>query len=395
VGATPRPAPELRTTQFGALRLPSGIEIAGLEVAYTLEGRPEPDGSNLILAFHSLTGGPDPAAWWPRLHGEGRLLDPSRWAILAPAFLGSPFGTRVLDHEGRPMPTSSSILGDSPEDASEAVEGGTAVVGPAAGSITEGGATKEGAIGEGPPAGITSRDQAFLVELLLDRLGLARARLALGGSFGGMVALEWAALAPARTDTVVSVAAPARQTAEVLANHHLQREAIRLLPGAAGVALARQVAMTTYRTGEEFEDRFGRRRREDGLPEVASWLEHHGWKLARTFPPAHYRALLETMDRHDVGAGREGGIGGALARFRGRLVGVGIPGDRLYPASEVRRWVDAAQAARRASRFGGPPTEYREIRSIHGHDAFLLEVEQVGVILEDLLNGAPSDRRSS
>lgn len=306
---------------FTDVRLPSGLRLGQLEQRWTLAGSPAPDGGNVVLLFHSLTGGTDPGAWWPTLVGEGRLLDPRRWAILTPALLGGCAGT-----------------GDP----------------------------------ERLPAGITPRDMAHVVGLLLDRLGIPRVRLAVGGSVGGMVALEWAASLPHRSDAVVVFAAPAAHTTQGIAFNRIQREALRLGGPVEGLALAREMAMLTYRTAAELEERFGRERTEEGRFQVTSWLAHHGRRLVARFHPASYRLLLDAMDAHDVGLDR-GGTGPALRAFQGDLVGVGIEGDLLYPPGEIAGWVRAA---------GG---RYREIRSVHGHDAFLLEEEQVGAILEEAL----------
>ena len=135
------------------------------------------------------------------------------------------------------------------------------------------------------------------------------------------------------------------------------------------------VGMMNYRTADEQAERFGRGRGDDGGWAVAEYLEHHGRKLRGRFSVESYVALTKAMDAHDVGAGR-GGVAAALGRIEGALVGVGIPGDLLYAADVVRAWVDAASA------------EYREIRSARGHDAFLLETEQVAEILAGALAAA-------
>jgi homoserine O-acetyltransferase/O-succinyltransferase len=294
---------------------------------------PEPDGSNVLLFLHSLTGEPDPEGWWPGLVGRGRLVDPRRWAILAPDLVPA----------------------------------------------------------EGP---VTTRRMAETAGALLDQLGLPRVHLAAGGSVGGMVALEWAATFPDRADHVVVFAAPAVHPAQATGWNHVQREAIRL--GAAleeagvgggterGLALARMAAMLTYRTPDELDLRFGAARREDGRFEVASWLDHHGRKLVARFGVARYLRLLDAMDAHDVGAGR-GGVARALGRVRARLWGVGIGGDLLYPPDTVLAWCEAA----------GRGATYREIESLHGHDAFLLEEAQVGEILEEILGPAGEGRKAA
>lgn len=289
--------------------------------AWRVQGAaPRSDGSNVLLFFHSLTGEPDPASWWPGLVGPGKVLDTRRWCLVTPDLA-------------------------------------------------------PGEAGETP---LTTRTMARTAGAVLDRLGIGSVRMAVGGSVGGMVALEWAATFPERTAEVVVFAAPAVHPAQAIGWNHIQREAIRAAGPERGFALARMTAMLTYRTPEELETRFGQERRADGLPQVASWLEHHGRKLVARYPLERYLALLDAMDTHDVGAGR-GGVGPALRAFRGRLLGVGIHGDLLYPPETVRSWV----------REAGVGASYLEMDSVHGHDAFLLEEATVAGILAQRLAERP------
>jgi homoserine O-acetyltransferase len=131
--------------------------------------------------------------------------------------------------------------------------------------------------------------------------------------------------------------------------------------------------MITYRSSGEFQARFGRTSsRAEGLYDVEYYLRRQGDKLVARFDAASYVALMRTMDLHDVGdltvAARATG-----ERVR-HVVGVGIDSDILYLPGEVREWVGAYQAA-------GTSAEYREIASLYGHDAFLIEWEQVEEIL--------------
>ncbi len=286
--------------------------------AWRLQGAPpREDGSNVLLFFHSLTGEPDPATWWPGLVGPGKVLDTRSWCLVTPDL--------VPDQ-----------VGDAP---------------------------------------LTTRTMAQVAGSVLDRLGIGTIRMAVGGSVGGMVALEWAATYPHRTRDVVVFAAPAVHPAQAMGWNHIQREAIRVAGPERGFALARMTAMLTYRTPDELEERFGQERRDDGLPQVASWLEHHGRKLVARYPLERYLHLLDAMDGHDVGDDGRGGVGAALGAFQGHLLGVGIKGDLLYPPETVRSW--CRQAGSRAG--------YREIESVHGHDAFLLEEGAVAEILGGVL----------
>jgi len=327
-----RADPALHTERFEEVILPSGLQLPVVDQAYRLDGTPEPGGGNVLLLFHSLTGGPNPADWWPDLIRPGGVLDRARWALLTPNLLGSCYGTVAGDRGGEERTPGADLLG----------------------------------------ASITLRDMVHLVGLLLDRLGIPRVRLATGGSLGGMAALEWASSFPERAQGIVAFAAPAAHTAQAIGFSRIQRHLLRLGGPVEGLELAREAAMLTYRTHRELEERFGRERREDGTFQVESWLEGHGHRLRERFHPESYRILMDAMDTHDIGDGR-GGVAAALAPFTGRLTGVGIPGDLLYTPEDVRRWTDAARG------------EYREIHSVCGHDAFLIEADQAGAILAEAL----------
>lgn len=323
--ATPR---ALRRVAVRSFTLESGEVLRDLEQAYHLDGALNAQRDNLVLVFHALTGSADAAGdWWAGVVGAGRPLDTNRWAVLAPNLLGSCYGTTgPADRPGKTFPL------------------------------------------------VTPRDQARFVALLVESLGVTDVALATGGSLGGMVALEWAALFPGRTRATVVLAAPAAHTAHAIAWNTVQRACLDAA-GDAGVAIARQISMIAFRTEREFESRFGRALEPDGRYRVAGYLAHHGEKLAARFDAASYRTLLDTMDAHDVGRGR-GGAAHALRTLTGAVFAVGIPGDLLYSAEIVRQWAAQAGAA------------YREIDSVHGHDAFLLEHEQVGDILREALDAA-------
>ena len=317
----------LRFQEISRFELESGAVLRDLRQAYRLDGRLNAARDNLVLVFHSLSAGTDAVGgWWEGVVGPGRPVDSREFAVLVPNLLGSCFGT----------------------------------TGPAEDPNF-------------PP--ITIRDMVRLIRLLVDELGVRRVRLATGGSLGGMVALEWAATFPDLTETTVAFAAPATLDAYALGWNHVQRRAIQAA-GIEGLEVARVAGMLGYRTAHEFETRFGRDRNDDGRFQIWSYLDHHGAKLARRMHPASYLALLDAIAAYDVGEGR-GGVAQALGRIRGRLIGVGIPGDLLYPDEQVRGWVEAAGA------------EYRTIESAHGHDGFLLEADQVGAILREAL-GLPA-----
>lgn len=317
----------LKLQNIPRFELESGEVLTDVVQAYHLDGELNAERDNLIVIFHALTGSADAVGdWWSGVAGPGRVLDTGRYAVLCTNLLGSCYGTTW---SGR---------------------------------------------GEGPSPAITPRDQARLIHALVEELGVRSVALATGGSLGGMVALEWACSDPELTRATAVFAAPAAHTASAIGWNHIQRTAIAT-GGEDGLALARMVAMMTYRTGAEFGQRFGRERAGDGY-QVESYLRHQGEKLVHRFDVRSYLTLIDAMDAHDLGRGR-GGVAAALAAVRGRLIGIGIPGDLLYADTDVRWWAELAGA------------EYQSIQSVHGHDAFLIELEQVGAILGAALAGAP------
>ncbi|MGN6391098.1 MAG: homoserine O-acetyltransferase family protein [Gemmatimonadales bacterium] len=329
---------------LGTFVTADGRPLSGLRLRFHVLGDMEAARvQGWILVFHALTGSSDVASWWGPLIGPGRALDTSRHAIVAANLLGSCYGST-----------------GPREWASEHDE---------------------------PFPDLTPADLALAHVPLLTHLGIDRLALATGGSLGGMVALEWGRRARVPTDRLVVFAAPAAASAQAIAWNTVQRMAIeadpawrrgRYFPGqgpTSGLAAARALAMITYRSGIEFDDRFGRlSSRTPGRFDVDHYLRRQGDKLVARFDAASYVALMRAMDLHDVGdlrtAAHETG-----ARVR-CVVGVGVDTDILYLPSEVRDWTAAYQAA-------GVDARYREIRSASGHDAFLIEWDQVEAILRE------------
>ncbi|HET7703673.1 MAG TPA: homoserine O-acetyltransferase [Candidatus Limnocylindrales bacterium] len=329
----------LESRALGPFRLGDGTELAELVVAWRHDG-PPPAEAPQVVVVHALTGSADAAGdWWEPLIGPGRALDTDRFGVLAANLLGGRYGSTG--------PTS---------------------IDPRTGA----------AFGSSFPF-VSTRDQARAQWALLDALGIDDLALVVGGSLGGMVALEIALTRPAAVRHVMPIAAPAATGPMAIAWNRIQTQLIDRL-GDDGLALARQFAMTTYRSEADFEERFGRTIEPDGRPSIVSYLDHQGAKLVDRFDGDTYRILAGAMDRHDAGAGR-GGLDAALAPLAVggvRLTGVGIVDDILYGPRQVRAMVAAAARA-------GVAARYRELRSSKGHDAFLVEWDQLGALVGEAL----------
>ncbi len=341
----PLGAGQVEFASLGPFELESGARLPLLTVAYRHDGPPPP--APQVLVVHALTGSADAAGdWWAPLIGSGRALDTDRTGVLCANLLGSRYGT----------------------------------TGPASRDPTTGLPYRD----HFPK--ITVRDQARAQWALIDWLGIEEVSLAVGGSLGGMVALEVALARPDRLAAVMPIAAPAATGPLALAWDHLQLELIDRL-GDDGLDLARRLAMTTYRSEADFGERFGRRQEPDSRYSVVSYLSHQGRKLVERFDVDTYRGLVGAMDGHDIGRGR-GGTTAALeilAAAGVRLTGVGITGDLLYGPEQVRGLVSSALDA-------GVAATYREVASSKGHDAFLVEWGQLARLLEELLEPADSTR---
>src|SRR5215210_5934386 len=327
---------------IGQLTTSAGQSLSGLHLRYRVFGDVEAAAENgWILVFHALTGSADVDGWWGPLLGPGKALDTTRHAVIAANLLGSCYG--------------SSGPGEWREERGKAF----------------------------PELAPSDLAKAHIP--LLEHLGVRRLALATGGSLGGMVALEWGRLSSIPTDRLVVFAAPGAASPQAIGWNAVQRMSIEADPAwkggdysagegpAAGLAAARSLAMITYRSGAEFQARFGRlSSKSEGMFDVEHYLRRQGEKLVARFDPASYVALMRTMDLHDLGDFAAAGLE-TLERV-GQVIGVGIDSDILYLPAEVRDWVSAYHRM-------GVRAEYREIASLYGHDAFLIEWDQVQRIL--------------
>lgn len=326
-----------------------------------------------VLVVHALTGDAGaggPGGWWEPLIGPGRALDPTRVRVLCFNLLGSCYGTSGPTDGGFPR-----LVDDAHAAELTPARGGFPV--PAVEL----------------PATVTTWDQARSILLALDHLGVDRVELVAGGSLGGMVALALAALAPERFARLLPIAAAAAASSWILAWNHVGRQAILADPDRGrGLELARQLAMITYRAEAGLELTQGRAQASPGWSSrsryrLQTYLEHQGGKLRARFDHRAYLALLGAMDHHDLArapiAG-DTGTGGSwgLDRIRAATTAVAIDSDQLYLPAHAAALVDA---------LGGRGVDARlaTIRSLHGHDAFLIEWPQLDAIVRDALGAAP------
>jgi homoserine O-acetyltransferase len=354
---------------IGTVELERGGSIPAVRIAYETFGELNADRSNAVLVLHALTGdshltgahgnGHPTAGWWAGIVGPGLAIDTDRWFVVAPNMLGGCQGT-----------TGPSSY------APDGVEWGSRF------------------------PFITIRDQVTAQVAFADALGIDRWAAAIGGSMGGMHVLEWAIGHPDRVDRIGILAAPEATPADQIALQSMQKDVIRMDPAFVGgqyydaaegegphrgLALARRIALLSYRSPGELNERFSRAWQSGVTPlggggryAVESYLDFHGNKFTRRFDANSYITLVEAMNSHDVGRDR-GGVAAALAQVTARALVLGIDTDRLFP---VEHQHTIAQLLPHTINDG-----HAVITTSHfGHDGFLIEDEVVGGHIRRLLD---------
>ena len=364
-----------------SLILECGRTLVQPTLHYAVYGRLSEGRDNVVLVCHALSGSALVGGWWPELFGtKGGWLEGQPVSKLA----GTAADAAVASGRG---------IVDLERDCVVCVN----LLGSCYGSTGPGSVDPETGAIYGPDFPLISiRDNVRAQARLLDSLAIARLRLAIGGSIGGMQALEWAILFPERVERAVVIGV-APLGAMGLALNHLQRQAIRNDPDwregsyfagkkageqpLRGLAMARQMAMLSYKSAELFEERFGRnpnRNGEDpwaldehgggltgGRFDVAGFLDYQGDRFLDRFDANAYLAITRTMDTWDPLRGFRD-ADEAFGRIKAQVIFVGISSDWLFPPGDVRRLAESVRAA-------GVDAEYREMATDHGHDAFLAE----------------------
>ena len=361
----------MRTAMDRDFVLEGGGRLRDITVAFQTWGTLDEERTNAVLVCHALTGdshaagppgpGHPESGWWDPVIGPGKAIDTDRWFVVASNVLGGCQGTTG---PASPQPD------------------------------------RAGRYGSRFPV-VTVRDMVRVQARLADALGIDRWASVLGGSMGGMQVLEWGVMFPDRVASLVPIATCLAATAQQIAYWSTGRQAIALDPKwrngdyydaepgdgpHAGLALARMFSQITFRTDDVFTARFGRDSVEPLAGEFEMWqrfqveryLEHHGDKLVRRFDANSYLLLTKAMDLHDLARGR-GGAEAALARIKAPTLSIGVSSDVLYPSYQQR---DLASRLREH----GIDARYAEIDSPHGHDAFLLEHDQVGLLVREFLD---------
>ena len=336
------------------LRLESGRILGPITLAYETYGELNAARSNAILVTHAWTGDahlagkrreddPKPG-WWDVIVGPGRLLDTDRYFVICSNVIGSCYGSTG--------PTSINPKTGKRYNLTFPV--------------------------------ITVRDMVLAQKLLIDHLGIDRLVTVLGGSMGGMQALEWATQFPDRIASIVALATTPATSPQAISLNAVARWAIFNDPTwkkgeyrknpKDGLALARGVGHITFLSDESMTAKFDRRfSAKDGLFdffgqfEVERYLSYNGYNFVDRFDANSFLYLAKALDLYDVAWGCES-LEEAFEKVAAPLQFFAFSSDWLYPAYQTEEMVQALEKL-------GKPVEYHLIESSYGHDAFLLEHE--------------------
>lgn len=349
------------------LRLQSGAELAPITLAYETYGTLNERRDNALLVMHALSGDAHAAGrhspsdrkpgWWNDMIGPGRAFDTDQYFVLCVNVIGGCKGSTgpssINPATGRPYGTDFPV--------------------------------------------VTISDMVAAQMRLLDRLGIDTLRAVIGGSMGGMQALDLAINYPGRTRLAVLLATAARHGAQQIAFNHIGRQAIMTDANwrgghyydgpapAAGLAAARMVGHMTYLSEERLQWRFGRNLQAQEQPDfsfepefaVESYLNYQGRSFVDRFDPNSYLYITKALDYYDAGAGHASLIAAFEQAQAGFLI-ASFSSDWLYPPRESQILAAAARAA-------GRDVEHVELDSVLGHDAFLLEYERLTPVIADAI----------
>lgn len=324
--------------------LESGAVLKKAEARYATFGTLDTSKDNVIVVCHALTGNARLDEWWAPLLGPGKPFDTDKYLIVCANTLGSCYGST-----GPP-----SINPDT-----------------------------------GKPYGVdfpdvTIRDSVGLhMRMVKEGLGANGIQCVVGGSMGGMQALEWAVQGGNFVKGCITIGCGPYHSAWQIGISEVQRQAIymdkawqegRHFEAVEGLAVARMGAMISYRTAIGYHSKFGREvSPKDGKYQVVKYLEYQGKKFEERFDPVSYVKMTEQMDTHDVGRGR-GGVEAALSKVSAKTMVMAMTSDILYPPADSMKLQQMI-----------PDSSYTWVETQQGHDGFLLEYDQVGTAVSNML----------
>jgi homoserine O-acetyltransferase len=351
------------------LELDAGRALDGVTMAYMTYGTLNAARSNAVLICHALTGDQFVASehpitgkpgWWTSMVGPGKPIDTNRFFVICVNVLGGCMGStgpaEIDPSTGRPFGLDFPL--------------------------------------------VTVRDMVRAQARLLDHLGIEKLLSVIGGSMGGMQALQWASSYPERIVSAMPIACAARHSAQNIAFHEVGRQAIMADPdwrGGAyqlegpqpskGLAVARMAAHITYLSEAALQRKFGRSlQNREALSfafapdfQIESYLHHQGASFVDRFDANSYLYITRAMDYFDLAADHDGKLAEAFRGCTARFCIIAFKSDWLFPSAENKRVAHALNAV-------AANVSFVEIDTDKGHDAFLLDEPEMFDTVRGFLN---------
>ena len=343
------------------LTLESGEKLSPVTLAYETYGELNRQKSNAVFVFHALSGdahaaGNAPAGWWNSMIGSGKGLDTDKYFVICSNVIG---GCRGSTGPSSINPRTSQPYGlDFPI--------------------------------------VTIGDMVNAQRRLIDHLGIERLLAVVGGSMGGMQALQWMVSYPERIRSAIPIATTMKHTPQQIAFNEVGRQAIMAdqkwkkgnyyssAKPAKGLAVARMIGHITYMSDGSMASKFGRRFRVDKQPykfgadfEVEGYLRYRGDNFVKRFDANSYLYITKAIDYFNILNGKR--LGEIFKGLKAKVLVIAFRSDWLYPAYQSKEIVQACKLA-------GVDTTYCEINSTYGHDAFLLEIDEEADLIKHFLN---------
>lgn len=308
----------LRTIKAGDHILESGPKITDITIGYHVFGEFSST-KKIVWVCHALTANSDVEDWWQGLFGKNQLFDSDKYTIICANVLGSCYGTSFQCEEKLPV--------------------------------------------------ISIRDMVQMHQRLADFLKIPQIDFIIGGSLGGMQALEWAVIDPDLIKNLVVIATNAKHSPWGIAFNEAQRMALNA--GENGMKAARAIALLSYRNYDTFF--YKQHDDEEKLSDfrAASYQNYQGEKLMKRFTSESYWMLSKSMDSNNLGRNRTS-IKDALSKIMAKTLVIGIESDLLFPVSEQELISESIKKSK-----------LKIIKSLYGHDGFLLETQQISIIIKN------------
>lgn len=355
------------------LTLESGEKLGPITLAYETYGELNRQKSNAVLVLHALSGdahaagfhkGEATAGWWDNLIGPGKGLDTDKYFVICSNVIGG--------CKGSTGPSSINPVTGQPYGLDFPI--------------------------------ITICDMVNAQKRLIDHLEIEKLLTVIGGSMGGMEALQWMVAYPDRIRSAIPIATTMKHTPQQIAFNEVGRQAIMADPNwkkgryygsakpAKGLAVARMIGHITYMSDVSMAEKFGRRFRADREPykfgaefEVEGYLRYRGDNFVKRFDANSYLYITKAIDYFNILNGKR--LADIFKGLKAKVLVIAFKSDWLYPAYQSQEIVKACKLA-------GIDTTYCEINSTYGHDAFLLEIEEEAHLIKHFLNTVSNGNRN-